>query len=88
MPKTIHLHYDKAGLLIDVVKSWPVSWLTDPEGKPFATLREAVVAILDVPFQHVPMGCPAPRDDGSCPGHEIDAEELRRRRAELEGVTE
>ncbi len=70
MKTTMHVHAEKAGLIIDVVRKWPVKWITDGEGKPYATVHEAVQAIVDLPTRYVPMGCPTPDDDGRCPGHE------------------
>lgn len=70
--RTIHIHADKAGLIIDVVSRWPASGvgITDGEGKPYETLHALVQAIVDVPTRYVPMGCPTPDAEGKCPGHE------------------
>lgn len=70
MSKTrYHLHYTKAGLLIELVEKWPVDWVTGGLGKPFGSLREAVEAVLEIPSPNVPIGCPSPAADGTCPGH-------------------
>lgn len=71
--RRIHLHADKAGLIIDVVSRWPASrvGITNTEtGKPYETLHDLVQAIIDVPTRYVPIGCPTPAEDGRCPGHE------------------
>jgi len=65
----LHVHSEKAGLIINVVQSWPVSWLTNDAGDPFNSMAEAVEAIINLPTKFVPMGCPSPDGDGKCPGH-------------------
>lgn len=65
----LHVHGEKAGLIITIVREWPVTWMTD-NGKPFDHLPDAVQAIIDLPTRYVPMGCPTPDDEGKCPGHE------------------
>jgi len=69
MSTTYHVCSAKAGLVIDLVKSWPVQWLTDDNGRPFDTLEQAVQAVIDIPTRFVPIGCPTPDHEGRCPGH-------------------
>lgn len=66
---TYHCHSEKPGLIISLVREWPVSWLTGKDGKPFGSLQQAIQAVIDLPMRYVPMGCPSPDDDGRCPGH-------------------
>ena len=71
MTKTVHVCWDRAGLVIEVVRQWPVTWLLDPAtGEPFTCVGDAVQAILDIPTPFVPCGCPTPDAEGRCPGHE------------------
>jgi hypothetical protein len=74
--RSFHVHADKAGLIVDVVKKWPKSrtWCTGANGRRFNSVQEAVRALIDVPTEFVPMGCPTPKEDGTCPGHEEGAE--------------
>lgn len=69
MAERVHLSYDKAGLIVDVIQGWPADWITDDDGRRFEDPREAVQAILRVPTDYVPIGCPSPGPDGRCPGH-------------------
>lgn len=74
MKKSYHLCYDKEGLVRTVLRESkrgrPPSWVTDGDGKPFATVAAAVLAIGSVPTAYVPIACPTPNEEGRCPGHE------------------
>lgn len=72
MATTFHLHYTKAGLLIDVVRSWPTQVVTN-DGEPYGSLLDAVQAVVDHPAPNVAIGCPSPGEDGTCPGHPAEA---------------
>ena len=74
MITNMHVCASKAGLVIDVVLAWPVTWLTDDAGRPFKHLVDAVQAVIDVPTAFVPIGCPTPDGEGRCPGHRLERE--------------
>lgn len=74
--RSFHLHGEKDGFIIDVVRRWPASrnWLKKDDGTRFEELRDAVRAIIDIPTRYVPY-CPTPDEEGKCPGHEQEGED-------------
>ena len=68
MSRTIHMHADTAGILIEMIDTWPEQHILKEK---FDSLPELVAHVLEGvgACPNIPMGCPTPNDDGTCPGH-------------------
>lgn len=70
--KTFHCSWDRAGLVREIER-FPGVIEISVNGE---TLRgqDAIAYVVALPprMTSVPMGCPTPREDGTCPGHTIN----------------
>lgn len=85
MRKTIHMVTCIEGVLSrtdrEMKRQGYLKFITHDNGKQFATpteLRVALCKLLAAGMKFIPMGCPTPNDDGSCPRHPINDEEVTR----------
>lgn len=76
----VHMVADIEGILSrsdrELKKNYLAS-ITEDDGKRFATptaLRVALCKLLASGQKFIPMGCPTPNADGSCPRHDIEGE--------------